>query len=100
MARHGADAPAWARGKDIHLADPLNVQFGTGARQYLIACTVAGQRAVFTIRWRARDRVDAEDTFLQWLKDGWAIMNQTFYGEPCRYVFRTGAILGFFVLPD
>jgi uncharacterized protein YecA (UPF0149 family) len=65
-----------------------------------MACTVAGENSVVLITWRARSPEEAEVTFHQWLEKGWGALSKTFFNEPCRYVFRTGAVTGFVVLPD
>jgi hypothetical protein len=99
MARSPLDPPPWARGDGPHVAVPLDPPFNEG-RGFVIACTTAGVTGRLLIRWRAHDPEHAEKTFREWLNQGWAVLNQTLNGEPGRYVFRTGSISGFIVLPD
>ncbi|HEV2784256.1 MAG TPA: hypothetical protein VGX25_33135 [Actinophytocola sp.] len=110
MARYRPEErPAWLREGVTFEAepraydpdDPKTLPYDPYAPlAYTMACTVAGRDGVYLIAWRARNRVDAEATFQEWLNKGWAIMSRTFWGEPCRYVFRTAAITGFVALPD
>ena len=65
-----------------------------------MACTGSGISELVLINWRAADRRLAEITFRTWLDGNWAVLSRTFFNEPCRYVFRTGAVTGFVVLPD
>lgn len=101
MPRSGPDHPPWLAGEGLIEAEPLDKPFDPLApERYLMACTVSGRKEVFMIRWRARDLGDAEATFADWLSQGWAVISKSFLGQPCRYVFRTGAVSAFFVLPD
>jgi hypothetical protein len=99
MARSRPENPAWLRESQAIIARPLDIRFAPGAERFTIACTVVGRSPVFLIAWWARDFDAAETTFRAWLSEGWAMMSRTFFDEPCRYVFRTGAVTGFVVLP-
>ncbi len=99
MARSHPERPAWLRESHHTIARPLDVRFAPGAERYTVACTVVGRNPVFLIAWWARDFDDAETSFRGWLSESWRTMSRTFFDEPCRYVFRTGAVTGFVVLP-
>ena len=101
MARDRPERPAWLQDRTLVQAHPLDVPDDvTSTYEYTMACTVSGSSSLVLIFWRARSRLHAEATFQEWLDNGWAIMNRTFFNEPCRYVFRTAAVTGFVVLPD
>ena len=101
MALNRPKYPAWVQNRSLVQAHPWDEPDAlAGGQDYLMACTVAGESSVVLITWRARDRDDAEVTFQKWLDQDWGVLSKTFFNEPCRYVFRTGAVTGFVVLPD
>lgn len=93
------ERPAWLRAAVLLEAFPVHVprRLITGNNLYTMACTIAGRDPVICIEWKAGTPEQAEDSFLEWLSDGWAKMSHTFYNDvrPDYYVFRTGAITGF-----
>src|SRR5690349_2490524 len=101
MARFRPERPAWVRDKTVLQAHPWPTTEGADdpddptGYMYTMACTVSGIDELVLISWRAVNRGLAEITFRQWLEDGWAVLSRTFFNEPCRFVFRTGAITGF-----
>jgi hypothetical protein len=100
--RRPQEYPAWLRDKGLIQAEPLDVPDDPANTQsYLMACAVSGATSsLVLISWKARDRRHAEVTFQDWLDKGWGVLSRSFFNVPCRWVFRTGAVNGFVVLPD
>ena len=100
MVRNRPKYPAWVQDRTLVQAHPWDDPDLVGGLEYQMACTVSGESSVVLVTWRARNPKDAEVTFQKWLEGGWGVLSKTFFNEPCRYVFRTGAVTGFVVLPD
>jgi hypothetical protein len=106
MALFGPKRPAWLREKQVIIARPVfrghlpHPARYPGRYTFWMACAVSGVSPVFLIEWSADDIDLAAETFRNWLDGGWAIITPSFFNDPGEYVFRTGAINGFIVLPD
>jgi hypothetical protein len=106
MALFGPRRAAWLREKQFVVAQPVFKSHSPrparypGRETYWMACAVSGIPQMFIIEWSA-DNIDlATETFRDWLDSGWAVITPSFFNDPGEYVFRTGAINGFIVLPD
>ena len=99
MARSRPESPAWIRESKRTVARPLDRKPRPGDKRFTVACTVSGLNPVFLIAWWAPNHKLAEKEFRAWLDDDWATISRTFFDEPCVYLFRTGAVTGFVVLP-